>query len=221
MEAIKSNPHDPYLYYQIGKSYYRKKDYNKAYDSFSKSVELCTDFRFEYTEDLIESYGYALLKCEKYTEAMILDEYKNYYGDSPDYNFIMGLIYMNNGKFQEAVVYFEKCIGEKEGKIEGINSYQPNYNIGVVYETLGFKEEALGFYQRCGEYLLAKKRIEKMIDKKKEGIENSQINLKNINEVKNSIQRYIENANLAEAKILILIYYITWDICMKSRVRIN
>lgn len=203
MEAIKSNPHDPYLYYQIGKSYYRKKDYNKAYDSFSKSVELCTDFRFEYTEDLIESYGYALLKCEKYTEAMILDEYKNYYGDSPDYNFIMGLIYMNNGKFQEAVVYFEKCIGEKEGKIEGINSYQPNYNIGVVYETLGFKEEALGFYQRCGEYLLAKKRIEKMIDKKKEGIENSQINLKNINEVKNSIQRYIENANLAEAKILL------------------
>jgi len=203
MEAIKSNPNDPYLYYQIGKSYYRKKDYNKAYDSFSKSVELCTDFRFEYTEDLIESYGYALLKCEKYTEAMRLDEYKNYYGDSPDYNFIMGLIYMNNGKFQQAVEYFETCIGEKEGKIEGINSYQPNYNIGVIYETLGFKEEAFGFYQRCGEYLFAKKRIEKMIDKKKEGIENSQINLKNINEVKNDIERYIEDANLAEAKMLL------------------
>ncbi|WP_346895285.1 glycosyltransferase [Clostridium sp. UBA7503] len=203
INAIKSNPNDPYLYYQIGKSYYRKKDYSKAYESFSKSVELCTDFRFEYTEDLIESYGYALLKCEKYTEAMKLDEYKNYYGDSPDYNFIMGLIYMNNGKFQEAVEYFEKCIGEKEGKIEGINSYQPNYNIGVIYETLGFKEEALGFYQGCGEYLLAKKRIEKMIDKKKEGIENSQMDSKNINEVKNNIQRCIEDNNLVEAKKLL------------------
>jgi GT2 family glycosyltransferase len=203
IDAINDNPIDPYLHYQIGKSYYRKKDYNKAYDSFSKSVKLCTDFKFEYTEDLMESYGYTLLKCEKYTEAMKLNEYKNYYVNSPDYNFIMGLIYMNNGKFQESVDCFEKCIGEKEGKIEGINSYQPNYNIGVIYETLGFKEEALRFYKLCGEYLLAKKRIEKMIDKKKEGIENSQINLKNINEVKNNIQRYIEDANLAEAKMLL------------------
>ena len=70
---------------------------------------------------------------------MDLKKYQVYYGNSPDYNFVMGLIYMNNASFKEAVESFEKCIGAKEGKLEGINSYQPSYNIGVIYETLELK----------------------------------------------------------------------------------
>jgi glycosyltransferase involved in cell wall biosynthesis len=197
IDAIKNNPIDPYLHYQIGKSYYRKKDYNKAYDSFSKSVELCTEFKFEYTEDLIESYGYALLKCEKYTEAIKLNKYKNYYGNSPDYNFVMGLIYMNNGNFQESVEYFEKCIGEKEGKIEGINSYQPNYNIGVIYEALGFKSEAFNYYSQCSNYPIAEERIKKIKEEYRKDINGITKN----KEIKSHIKSCIENKNLLEAEI--------------------
>ncbi|VYU41755.1 Chondroitin synthase [Clostridium tertium] len=193
IDAIKNNPLDPYLYYQIGKSYYRKKDYDKAYDSFVKSIELSTDFKFEYTEDLIESYGYTLIKCEKYEKAMELKKYRVYYDKSPDYNFVMGLIYMNNGKFQESVEHFQKCIGEREGKIEGINSYQPNYNIGVIYEILGFEEVALEFYNKCKEYLPAKQRVKIMIEEKKEKME----------KLKSDIQRHIQDGNLDVAKILI------------------
>ena len=131
-EAIKNNPKDAYLHYQNGKAFYKKKDFQKAYESFTHSISLCTDFKFEYTQDLIESYGYTLIKCEKYSEAMELKKYHVYYENSPDFNFVMGLIYMNNGRFQEAIESFENCIGENEGKVEGVNSYQPNYNIGVI-----------------------------------------------------------------------------------------
>lgn len=160
IDSISKNPKDPYLYYQIGKSYYKKKDYNKAYESFRKSIGLSPEFKYEYTADLIESYGYALLKCERYTEAMELKKYERYYTKSPDYNFVMGLIYMNNAKFKEGVDYFQKCIGERESKLEGINSYQANYNIGVIYDVLGLKGKALQFYKKCGDYSLAKQQIQ-------------------------------------------------------------
>ncbi len=193
IDSINNNPIDPYLYYQIGKSYYKKKDYVQAYHSFLKSIELCIDFKFEYTEDLIESYGYTLIKCEKYEEAMKLSKYKTYYVNSPDYSFVMGLVYMNNGNFQESIDYFKRCIGDREGKIEGINSYHPNHNIGVIYESLGFKEVALGFYNECKDYGPSKQRIKEIMDKKKEDLEKMKINIK----------EYIQNKYLEKAKILI------------------
>jgi len=162
IKAIQDNPEDSYLYYQLGKSYYKAKDYKKAADNFYKAITLCTNFQYEYAEDLIESYGYSLLQCQRYADAMELINYRHYYENSPDYHFIVGLIYMNNGYFEEAVKSFEKCIGLKEGKIEGINSYMPNYNIGVIYEVLGLKEQAVFYYKRCGQYPLAVERLNKI-----------------------------------------------------------
>jgi glycosyltransferase involved in cell wall biosynthesis len=163
LKSIKNNPKDAYLHYQIGKSYYKKKDFQKAYESFAESISLCSDFRLEYAQDLVESYGYTLLKYGKYSEAMELKKYQIYYENSPDYNFIMALIYMNNGKFQDAVESFESCIGEKEGKIEGVNSYLPNYNIGVIYEALGINQAAVMYYHKCGGYNLAEQRIKQIL----------------------------------------------------------
>ena len=158
--AIEKEPQDPYLHYQLGKSYYKGKNYKKAEDSFSTAIKNSKTFIYEYDEDLIESYGYTLLKCEKYDEALSLSRFKEYYGKTPDYNFVMGLIFMNNARFKEAVDSFIACIGTKEGKIEGVNSFLPNYNIGVIFEVLGHEEEALKYYKLCGQYRLALERIE-------------------------------------------------------------
>ena len=198
--AIRDNTQDPYLYYQIGKSYYSQKNYEKAYVSFLQAMKLELNFKLEYVEDLIESYGYNLLKCKKYKEALNLKKYEDYYGVLPDYNFLMGLIYMNNSIFEEAIKYFKKCLGEKEGKIEGINTYHSNYNIGVIYETLGFENEALCFYKKCGEYNIAKKRIDKIMSNKCLQVE---VDFKNINRIKKYIKQYIETNKLMEAKYLL------------------
>ena len=71
----------------------------------------------------------------------------------------MGLIYMNNALFNQAVHEFQKAASMKSGRTKGINSYMPNYNIGVIYECTGNKESAMKFYAKCGNYAPAKHRL--------------------------------------------------------------
>ncbi|HDK7167341.1 glycosyl transferase [Clostridium sporogenes] len=161
-KALKKDFKDPYLHYQLGKSYFMGKDYDNAYISFKKAIYLVDDFNYEYAEDLVESYGYALIYLNLFKESLELIKYEKYYNNSPDFLFIIGLIYMNNNCFQKSAETFLRCTEFKEGKIEGITSYLPLYNIGVIFECLGFKEEALNYYNLCGEYIPATNRVKKL-----------------------------------------------------------
>ncbi|MEJ8552661.1 glycosyltransferase [Tepidibacter sp. Z1-5] len=161
-ESIKKNDKDPYLYYQLGKTYYMDKRYEDAYGNFVKALNLDIDTKYEYVQDLVESYGHALINTERYKKALELETYDYFYKEIIDYKFLMGLIYMNNGLFEKSVNSFISCIGDKEGKIEGLNSYLAYYNIGVIYECLGFIEEGIYYYQKCENYEPAKKRIDNL-----------------------------------------------------------
>ncbi|NMM61283.1 glycosyltransferase [Clostridium sp. P21] len=158
-KAVENNPKDSYYLYQLGKSYYLNKQYNIALINFKKALKFIDNFNYEYAEDLIETYGYCLINTNQYLEALYIEKYKAYYSKSPDYNFLMGLIYMNNGNFKEAINSFSVCTAYKEGKIEGINSYLPYYNIGVIYECLGIKDKSISYYKMCGSYEPALKRL--------------------------------------------------------------
>lgn len=158
-QAIAANPADPYLHYQLGKSYYLAKDYDQAHNSFEMALSLPLDYAYEYVQDLVETFGYTLINSEKYKQALEIEKFSSYYHHSPDFNFLMGLIYMNNALFSKAVENFLLCIGSIEGKIQGVNSYLANYNIGVIYEILGYRKEAIGYYKQCGNYEPAKIRL--------------------------------------------------------------
>lgn len=160
-EALKENSKDPYLYYQLGKSYFMDKNYKKACSSFKIALTLIDNFNYEYAEDLVESYGYTLINLSLFQEAMAIEIYNKYYFNSPDFLFLLGLIYMNNAKFQIAAETFLKCVDFKEGRIEGVTSFLPLYNIGVIFECLGFKEEALNYYKLCGNYAPAVKSLQR------------------------------------------------------------
>lgn len=161
-KAVHDNPKDPYLYYQLGKSYFMGKDYKNAYISFKVAMELVDNFQYEYAQDLVETYGYTLINLALFEEALVLEDYKKYYSKSPDFLFLLGLVNMNNSKFQNAAETFLKCTEFKEGKIEGITSFLPFYNIGVIFECLGFKEEAISYYKLCGDYTPAVKALDRI-----------------------------------------------------------
>lgn len=161
--AAAENPKDPYLHYQLGKSYFMGKDYKNAYSSFKTALTLIDNFYYEYAEDLIESYGYTLINLELFKEALTLLKYEQYYKNSPDFLFLLGLIYMNNGEFKRSAEIFLKCTEFNEGKIEGITSYLPLYNIGVIFECLGFKEDASNYYELCGDYKPAIARMNRQV----------------------------------------------------------
>lgn len=159
-ESLIINGSDPYIYYQLGKSYYMDGNYYNAKINFEKALTFNLDTKYEYVQDLIESYGYSLINISEYKEAMKLlnlyEEYKN----SADYVFLAGLIYMNNGLFPEAVTEFQNSKNMEICKMEGVNDYLANYNIGVIFECLGKKEKALEYYNMCVNYERALERID-------------------------------------------------------------
>lgn len=159
VEAVKNDSEDPYLYFQLGKSYYVLKDYTASALYFEKALSFQLDFRLEYVENLIETYGYSLINSSRYSDALILEDCFDFYSNSADFHFIMGLVYMNTARFEQAVESFLKCTKFSYSKVQGITTYIAYYNIGVIYDVLGFKEKAIEYYNMCGEYELAKNRL--------------------------------------------------------------
>ena len=145
---------DPYLYFQIGRTYYVEKNYSEAAAAFEKAIAAGADTRDEYVESLIETYGYCLLELGRSKDALALTGFDEYEG-SADYHFLNGLIYMNNASFDKAVSEFETATSCKKVAVSGTGSYAAFYNCGVIYEVLGDKERAAGYYRKAGDYLPA------------------------------------------------------------------
>lgn len=151
---------DPYLYFQLGQSYRRLHDYEKAAQYFDSGLAMDVDPTLDYVQTMVESYGYTLLDLKRNQDALnLLGVYEEFSGRA-DFVFLMGLIYMNNGLFDQAVAEFQKATTMEEFAVEGVNSYKADYNIGVIYECAGFPEEARKAYRRCGAYAAAKARLE-------------------------------------------------------------
>lgn len=161
--AVKNDSEDPYIYFQLGKSYYMQKEYNNAVLYFEKALSFELDFRLEYVENLVETYGYSLINSGRYSEALILENCFDAYSKAPDFHFLMGLIYMNNAKFTQAVDCFLECTKFPYAKVEGITTYSSCYNIGVIYDVLGFREKAVEYYIMCGDYEPATERIKSQL----------------------------------------------------------
>lgn len=157
--ALKSNPADPYLLFQIGKCYQIKKKYDLACHYFNTGLSYDLNPNLTYVQDMIESYGYCLLELKEYQTALGLSNVYDLFAYQADFVFLMGLIYMNNALFEEAIREFQKATSLKTYRTEGINTYMPNYNIGVIYECTGRISDAINYYQKCHGYPPALNRL--------------------------------------------------------------
>ncbi|MCM1173593.1 MAG: glycosyltransferase [Blautia sp.] len=153
---------DAYLYYQLGQSCMRLKDYDKACEWFDLGLSMDIDPAQDYVQNMVESYGYCLLDRKRPAEALRLENIYDIFAVRADFVFLMGLIYMNNGLFTEAIAEFQKSTTMKQFSVEGINSYRARYNIGVIYECTGHPKEAQKYYRMCGNFEPARKRLEEM-----------------------------------------------------------
>ena len=151
-QAILNNDKDPYLYYQLGQSHFVTGDARKACDAFEQGLSFEVDPNLQYVRTMVESYGYSLLQLKKYEQALQFEGIYETFCSHADFVFLMGLIYMNNAMFDEAIAQFLHATDIPDHSVDGVNSYLAYYNAGVIYECAGMAEEALGFYEKCGEY---------------------------------------------------------------------
>lgn len=150
----------PYILYQLGKSYYMAEDYVTACEYFSKGLSYDLNPKLEYVIDMVETYGYALINSGQVETALFFENIYEEFGNSADFQFLMGLIYMKNARFEDAVGEFKKATKHAQCRMVGVNDYMAYYNIGVIYECLGRTDEARKYYEKCGEYEAARKRLQ-------------------------------------------------------------
>lgn len=143
---------DPYVLYQLGKSYYMQKEYAAAAKYFEEGFSFDLEPKLEYVQDMVETYGYTLLNSGRYKEMLFLKEIYDEFAFSADYVFLTGLAYMYNEMYEDAIKEFQKAVKYRVCKIEGCNSFKALYNAGVICECLGNKEKAREYYKQCGHY---------------------------------------------------------------------
>lgn len=151
---------DPYLYCQLGMTYRRLGENEKACESFDAGLSMDVDPSLDYVRTMVESYGYTLLDLKRNREALGLASLYDAFAVRADFVFLMGLIYMNNGLFEEAIAEFHKSTTMTEFSVEGVNTYLAFYNMGVILECTGRTEEARKAYKKCGSYAPALVRLE-------------------------------------------------------------
>ena len=127
-------------------------DYVIACDYFCKALEFDINPKLEYVIDMVQTYGYALINSKQYVMALQLENIYEEFGDCAEFKFLMGLIYMNNAMFDKGIDEFLKATQYDNCQIEGVNSYKAYYNIGVIYESLGYVDKASEYYKDCGQY---------------------------------------------------------------------
>ncbi len=154
---------DPYLYYQLGQSCRRMKDYEQAAHYFDAGLSMDVDPALDYVQTMVESYGYTLLDLKQFREALYLLGVYDEFSKRADFVFLMGLIYMNNGLFDAAIEEFQKSTLMEEFAVEGVNSYKALYNIGVIYECSHHIPEAIEAYHKCGDYEPAVVRLQHLL----------------------------------------------------------
>ena len=157
---------NPYMLYQLGKSYYMIGDYEKSAQCFDKALSYDLNPKLEYVIDMVETYGYSLINSNQSKKALMLENVYDEFGDSADFKFMMGLIYMNNERFDDAVNEFLSATQYKESRMKGTNSFLAYYNAGVIMDCLGYKEEALILYKKCDGYKKAMDRIKEIQEPK-------------------------------------------------------
>lgn len=151
---------DPYTYFQLGQSYFAIQEIPQACYYYDLGLSLDIDPKLTYVQTMVESYGYCLLELKEYQHALLFENIYHEFCHHADFVFLMGLIYMNNARFWEAIEQFQKATTISSYSVNGVNSYSAYYNIGVIYECMGNKQEACDYYAKCLNYTPAMQRLQ-------------------------------------------------------------
>jgi glycosyltransferase involved in cell wall biosynthesis len=159
LSQMSAQGEDPYLLFQIGQCHYSIQQYEEALTYFDKGLSYDLNPSLEYVRTMVENYGYCLINTKRYAQALSLAGVYDEFSCRSDFVFLMGLIYMNNGLFEQAIEEFRLATKAPEQMADGVGSYRAYYNIGLIHELTGGKEKAREYYLKCGDFSPAKERL--------------------------------------------------------------
>ena len=81
-----------------------------------------------------------------------MEQIYEYFENYGDFVFLLACNYVRQKDYLKAVPQFVKCLNLKEYKAKGVTTYLPLYNLGLLYDALGEKEMAIGFFEKAAPY---------------------------------------------------------------------
>jgi len=151
-DRLRSEKPTSYIYYQIGKCYVAMKDYALAAHYFDLGINMIQNTNHTYIHEMIENYGNCLIQLKQYDKALALEKVYDDFCDRADFVYIMGLVYLNNNRFDDALCQFQKASTMTNYSMDGVNSYLAYYNMGLIYESRNDINKAIDSYSKCGGY---------------------------------------------------------------------
>ncbi|MFI3177753.1 MAG: glycosyltransferase [Eubacteriales bacterium] len=159
-QELETSTPTPYTYFQLGQSYFTLEKYQEALHYFQQGFEYDVNPAEEYVQTMVTSYGYCLLNLKRYDEGLLfMEQLYEEFNTYADFLFLMGLLAMNNGLFQDAIRQLQRATTCTYYSVEGANSYSAYYNIGVIYECSGQITLARQSYTQAGNYAPALVRL--------------------------------------------------------------
>ena len=161
LEELQDKPEDAYILYQVSRTLWLMKEYERADGYFERFYKLVPETGTGYRVNGVISYIYNLLEVKKYQEGFcLIEEEKERLGGYADFHFACGTFYTKAifadvqkyaGYLPEIEKSYRRCleigeIPEHEG-VKGNGSFKAAYNLGVWFEVNGQREEAARYYK--------------------------------------------------------------------------
>ncbi len=178
LEELEEEPDDPYLLYQIARTLWLMKHYEKADGYFEQFYLFVPDTGAGYRVSGVVSYLYNLLELKKYEAGFgLIEKEKVPLASYADFHFACGTFYTKAifadtqryiGYLPEIERSYKRCleIGEvpEHESVIGSGSFKAAYNLGVWFEVNGKIKEALEYYRQAldGGYQPAAERIKQL-----------------------------------------------------------
>lgn len=151
-----------YLLYTLGKSFYMIEDYTTAAQYFETGLAFDLNIKDQYVIEMVKGYGLALLNSDQGRDGIVLEAVYDDFSDLADFCLIMGLVYLEQNQYEQAVIEFAKAANERPDVIKGSNGYLSYYYAGQCREKQHRLDEAKDFYRKAGDYSPALERLERL-----------------------------------------------------------
>lgn len=142
-----------YLLYTLGKSFYQIEDYVTAAEYFETGLAFQLDTAEDYVKEMVLGYGFSLLNSNQGKTGVVLEAVYDDFDEIADFCFMMGMVYLDNRQYEQAVVEFAKATTKEIYRVEGANSFLSNYEAGLAREKQHRLQEAKEFFEKAAPYL--------------------------------------------------------------------
>ncbi len=145
-EAAKADVKESRLYYFLGASYFELGEYDNVIQTLETGIKY--DSRSPEMNNLL-AYAYSIEKIKLDEAISLVNQSLLMQPENLAYMDTLGWIFFQKEDFKKSFEIFNHIINvlDRESKIEGEDDLDEiYYHIGMIYEKMGKKEEAMGYY---------------------------------------------------------------------------